>query len=1636
MGLVLALPASAAATRTVEGDVVVLENQLIRARINAAKGGRLESLVFLATRAELVSGESIIEEVCPMGGARLSLGDEPMTLLAETGGEKGAVCALERMLPNGEAPGRASNREGVRHYQDPVFDKVRLRKTCLLPAGEARLFVRYRLTNTGPEPATVCLALKDRLGDLKTAGDVAVAGGAGCMVFPEKMGRDDFHRTIYFDRRRPHYAFTNLSGGYVAAVSKAGAGAVRHVDPRYLTHLRLHVDGKREKEALSTDVTIGAGETWDLETVVLPFAGVTDLCGASADLVAGIFLERTAGAVETMANDADLAGSMARDKGAAPASGPGGGKVFPARHKIAARLMLMSAVSRRAGIELSLRHGYRGRPRSLGTLTADLAAGRPKIIPFHITLSTEGTWYVALDLKENGRTVTRIERPVVAGYPSGMAAAPPVAERLGAPHREDLRDFPPEITWRPEPDVASPHVAIARPYARGAVKVMFLYPYYAARDLVEIAQRLDLDYDFAAIGCAPASRGRKLGQGAPAPREVERARRLLVSGKHDVYVAAFNWQYWPWDIRKEILWRVANEGAGLVLLNPGDLDDDLVKIRKSARPAKREFPGVGVVAVRHRKGRILFLGKPSRVDQPQVRRDFSGMESFIRALLWAAQKEPKLIVRAHLPAGRITAGAPGKIRLELRNSGVQPTEGTLRLVFRQALDRMYGLIYNADDNQVPLRRWEDRGAVERKISVRGGSIGNEEFDMPAVPAGQYHVHASLVDGDGKVVSWMTKEMRVESPVSVGEVWLAKKAREEVRADYKTSPFPRIGFFPAETLRARVVLAGAEGINDIACRLRLTDPHDRLIFDRTKPGAEVRFEAPLGHALHHGLIAVFEAASGGRTLAETRIFVPVRRRAGRRNGFRFTELDNEGLVPYEALEFAQYANGSGINRRFIQCAMRNFEFHANGMDILPGRVKWQKTTRVPCLNDPAWRAKTIEKYRKLLPFYDMFGKVELPITHEASGPYHTRGLNPCHCEHCQRAFRKYLQRIYPNLAALNLAWGSNHGDWTQITIPELDLKRCPPPAKWAPAIDTIWWINDQQSDWGDEIARLMKELTTDGIVGNWALNKMSIHSGMDFWRMSQWGAYGIMYRDYNEWQSMCGKNAIRMWRGYGRDYNPSQQAREPWDILLRDEPGSGDFTCNWYPMCMPDGRLFEAPEAYFSNYRDVRHGPARLLLGRGTKDGVAIHWSSPSFYAYQMERWNYLSAHGKSALAKGGGQMDWPRRIAHLCQGTGGLGLRVFYISHGQLEKGGFGFWERPRIIFLPYSTVMSPAEAKTLEEFVRDGGVLVGGVNPATRDRHAIPHRRPLLDHVFGVERGSYAGPVISQSADDANVKVTFDIGIPERPEFHALVVAPPNVTAKSARPLAHYSVGGKRCPAFLVNNFGKGKAILLNFEPLHLNEYTGEKMTAEAGEAYRQVIRHCIGLSGARRWAEVSTNGEPGGAGYGHFRDGDNHYVGLTTQWGMPPSYHRARKTTLTLPETRHVYELIRGEYVGHTDRIEVPFGVDRLANIYSCLPYNVTGVELSPAKARWRPGEIVTFDVAVKAEGGAPGRHVFRVEVSNPSGETVRLYSYNLEAPNGRAAGKIFLALNDPPGEWTINVRDVATGLVSAARFAVGAQ
>jgi len=106
-------------------------------------------------------------------------------------------------------------------------------------------------------------------------------------------------------------------------------------------------------------------------------------------------------------------------------------------------------------------------------------------------------------------------------------------------------------------------------------------------------------------------------------------------------------------------------------------------------------------------------------------------------------------------------------------------------------------------------------------------------------------------------------------------------------------------------------------------------------------------------------------------------------------------------------------------------------------------------------------------------------------------------------------------------------------------------------------------------------------------------------------------------------------------------------------------------------------------------------------------------------------------------------------------------------------------------------------------------------------------------------------------------------------------------------------------------------------------------------------------------------------------------------------------------------------------------------VAEMYGLLPYEVHGLKME-LNGEARQGAPARFGLALTASGTA-GAHVLTVQVTDATGRERPEYAGDVVAPRGQATFSFPLALNEPTGEWTLSVRDVASGVTTNLKFSV---
>lgn len=1125
---------------------------------------------------------------------------------------------------------------------------------------------------------------------------------------------------------------------------------------------------------------------------------------------------------------------------------------------------------------------------------------------------------------------------------------------------------------------ATPHVRWARPLAGGALNAILVAPDENAREFVELAQRLDLNY--LPIG----HQSYRTKEPFELLWQQEIGARLPAA---DVMVmSGFYWDSVPAPLIGRIIDRVG-EGLGLVVIGPRAVTEPakplfatkapaepwLTALPLSLVPGAPAKPGQPLALFQCGKGRVAVLSHPAYTRHgnayfPNFQRgdlddDEQGLFEYAyalvaRAVQWAAGRD-----RHGLTA---VEAAPDKLTVTV----AQGFGGTLEIQVRDAFFEV--------------------------VAERGGPVpdggGKLEYALPELMHGAHPVDVRLRDAQGAIVDWASTSFRTERATRLEEVKLGAELSE-------------VG----APLRVDVTVAGPAAGHTVEAVLQ--DTYGRVTH---RAAAAAAAATAVNLATDRCLTLALEllvTLKRGPEVVDRR-FLPVWVRLPVvHDEYQFCawySLDAEPAATHATRLVRDFGVDTVVSLtapwRYQSNAYSNVRFGPENVYRVVAENR-DGPVRQPCLTDPATITMVKERIKTLCGEGRRYGSVEISMGDESSLGSYGGGHDFCQSPTCLAGFRDYLKRQYGTVAALNREWDTSLKDfaeatpWTREQVAGQDNL-----ARW---LDHRRYMETVFADFHamcrDEILKFNPEARV-GMSGTPSPNSYSGHDWVKLMaELTHLSGYGGVQREMQ--RSLRRDDAfVTSFTGYDYSDDNEQRARSgPWDMLFNGSQGLNYYTlisntlnC---PLIRPDLSLMRKAAFTREEIAAVKAGPARLVLNSTREhDGLAILYSQPSLHAATMTGLmgpqEPLLNYGNNLTAVGDILRD--------------LQVQYDFVSPEQLAAGQLSGY---RAVLLLWNQCLSASEAAALERFVEAGGTVIADLLPAIRDEHGKP-AAGLGGRLFPAERRRRLPAVTT-----GPVKLTLG---------GATLEAPMTISAETGAPVR---------PA--VKTLGKGRAILLdgcatNYSETRLGGAGGEVEEKKAGpEQIRAEIRAfwrgLLAAGGVKAGVEL---GDAPGVEAVRYGNGPAQLVGLLDSGGSgavtPTS---GRRVTLRLPAAAHLYDCRAGRYLGQTDRHEITI-VPGLAGLYACLPTRPTGLKVDAAAVR--VGEPLRLRLGLAA--AAPDvLSVVRVEVAGPDGRPRPWYAANAVIRGATGQATVPLALNDPPGEWRLTARDVATGLTAQARVTV---
>ena len=951
----------AAASQTEEQGKLVLENEHVRAAVDPAKGAALISLVTKPDGNERLAGASFVDSNVLPARRLQGLGELTFKVNKETrmGDAQEAVWELSARLPE-ETPidfwyhlvGRMGeaityNPPAVLEWPRP-YENLELVKRYRLRSGSSALTVEYEVTNAGDKAVELCLATTH-----------AFAGAKLCV--PTRDGAASFDIPLTDRAQYPCFQYSatawfyDVPAAWVATFGEDRTGIVGCFDPRHVSCLRPDVDSGQVL-LVRTRVRIEPGATFKTSGWLMPVHGLPRIDGARAGICASFQVSPTRADVEPPIVRRELAQNiqaklaqldlslkpdttekddltpdkeedagdpfdrpdLTEDQIEAELEGTDLTKKVKTKYEgkpIQVRIALLAAKERNVEVVFRTKRNPWGEWQELGTQTAKLTVGKPASLELTLEPKTMGTYLVQAEVREGGKPVERFERPVVAGHRSGyFMPAPP------SPEGEVNREFyyrhvagwpmwPYEVGYQPSMEYETSHFDYACPPAGGPVKALIITPFQRCREVVELKQRMDIDFDCVVTGV----RGFGL-RGRAKIDEIDLCRTALNKPHEVIVLPIFYGQYLTADLVEEIARQVKEDGVGLVFSLAEELLGPFAEFNQHAKKDERcpdkfrrcEF-GRGRVVFRDGHCQELFTNWLSESAHDTNEDEFS---NFMKMFMWAARGEPALSVTAvePLPKSKIDRQklADLTLRFEVSNRTDKPFRGKLRVVTHQDLLADYPFYPQAEMLRCHrvVREWEARDRDETEFSVGGKATAVVELPAPDIPNGNFRLDTFVLDASGATVTWERFPITVRSETDIVAVQLISGVRDPREISFKTANMWDLQFCaqPDATVELAFRLSKAEKVNRVS--LVATDPWDRVLANleqRLEPGPagrSVKFAVPLRACLHRVMVISMRAYDAGGCIRDRRI-----------SGFVYPRPERVPLYQFRA-----YANASEIDRR--------------------------------------------------------------------------------------------------------------------------------------------------------------------------------------------------------------------------------------------------------------------------------------------------------------------------------------------------------------------------------------------------------------------------------------------------------------------------------------------------------------------------------------------------------------------------------------------------------------------------------------------------------------------------------------------------------------------------------------------------
>lgn len=1157
---------------------------------------------------------------------------------------------------------------------------------------------------------------------------------------------------------------------------------------------------------------------------------------------------------------------------------------------------------------------------------------------------------------------------------------------------------------RLEQRLKTPHISFGRPSALEPVRALFVVPVGAysnvtGRDVVELAQRCDIDFTAVTV-FGPKRLGWSRAffrqwQGLSSGDKAKELMERLAEKPEVIVLANIDLSCLPRQVKGSID-NLVRQGAGLIATFPHNPDDPIFKEDVSEGPdailagipvggLDECFPGSDlsvkelghkvVKTYRYGQGRVATVTwdekKPSyEVLAPLATggrwtRQYEHRYNYYlavvgKAVQWVAAREPRALWDRLPTEGQTLsvdklprAGLPVAIAW----AGKEEQSATLDVTFR-----------------------DPEGRVEQKtpqeIALRGG-VNSLFIPIPDLKAGQHYLDLVLTSG-GKVENRAAVSFFIERPEQITELTTNRKYCRKGDVLQGTVRFRGALTAPAELrvlavdtwgrIYSRAVVKVPAGAEDAAFQIAVDRP------------------TTLASYIEVDLTRSDQVLSD----AETIIFVT------KRDDYDFLSMmwtgfrGTDGVPGQIALRQLRRAGFNAVYHwdyggDFHNDAMADMMpvQYCSRMTFRPGKGGWLSAQSFPAnssINDRSLGNPQVQKALRDLAaeVYSESGRLGPPWYSLGDENWFQAGFG--YSPYGLGYFRDFLKRRYGSIEKLNQEYGSDHADFKDV--PRYRSEQGSLPAQ----IDHLLATDDEWAAFHQFLADEIRKHDPEGRVGAEGSEAGDMERMLD--GVQVWAPYGQL-RYKLLLRSLASPEVLRShwWGSYRNqvlEYEKDKGLYRFWGFLFR---GFANFL-EYFAAFGVEG-MFEPDLSFRAHFRDkvlpelreIWSGPAQLLSGSEvvSDDSIAMHYSRVSHHASQMLTDLATTAASESALLTA---LD-------------GLGQDFRYVSPRQIAAGKLHS-PQAQLLFLPSSHALSEEEAKGIAAFVKEGGTVIADFMPGIVNEYGRRLPAGRLDEVFGATcGGKTSAKGLSQFAIQTELSAgSISLSTSYTRADAALVV-------KGAAPLARTG----DIPLLLINQYGRGRSILLNFDlsrfsrPLQFDLVA--KLIAAAGVEPHYRLR---GSKGAI--LSVLERGE-------------------VTLLGVILPQGSEERAMISWETALHAYDVRAGRHLGKVSEIALPSVTEGgRIHLFALQSEPVTALNVSAAEQIER-GETLPLEIRLEAGRVSPKERLIRIDTTDPGGSPVPHYQDFVVLQDESGRSEIPFAFNDTVGKWTVRATDIVSGV-----------